>query len=137
MAKDGFEVKFHFGAKKIKQRDVYIAALILSLTVEVLRKVLRLKPLQLWALIDEIGRHFNIRLINEIILQSPELLEARIERDVTDAVEEYKDVVEWEPVVVEEPTWTDQEEGETPLGGELGFSYDFVVDLEDQDNEQR
>ena len=45
----------------------------------------------------------------------------------------YEDVVEWEPVIVEEPTWTDQEEGETPLGGELGFTYDFVIDLEDKD----
>ena len=136
MAKDGFEVKFHFGAKKIKQRDVYIAALVLSLLVQILTKVLRLKPIQLWALIDEIGRHFKLRLINEIILQSPELLDARIERDVTNAIEEYKDVVDWEPVIVEEPTWTDQEEGETPLGGPLGFSYDFV-EKEEPTNEQR
>lgn len=132
-----FEVKFHFGVKKIKKRDIFIAALVLNLLVQLLTRFARLKPLQLWALIDEIGRHFNIRLINELILQSPELLDARIERDVTNAIEEYKDVVDWEPVVVEEPTWTDQEEGETPLGGELGYSYDFVIDLEDTENEQQ
>ena len=136
MAKDGFEVKFHFGAKKIKQRDVYIAALVLSLLVQILTKVLRLKPIQLWALIDEIGRHFKLRLINEIILQSPELLDARIERDVTEAIDEYKDVVDWEPVEVDDPTFIDIEEGETPLGGPLGFSYDFV-DKEEPTDEQR
>lgn len=132
-----FEVKFHFGVKKIKKRDIFIAALTLNLIVQLLTRFLRLKPLQLWALIDEIGRHFNIRLINELILQSPELLDERIERDVTDAIEDYKDMVDWEPVIVDEPTWTDQEEGETPLGGELGYHYDFVIDLEDKDNEQQ
>ena len=132
-----FEVKFHFGAKKIKKRDIFITALVLNLIVDILTRVLRLKPLQLWELIDEVGRQFNIKLINELILQSPELIEERIKRDVDNAVQEYQDMVEWEPVEVEEPTWTDQEEGETPLGGELGFSYDFVIDLEEKDNEQQ
>ena len=137
MALPEFEIKFHFGAKKIKQKDVYIAALFINLAVNLLSRFTKLTPIQLWAFVDEIGRQFQIRLINEIILQSPELLEARIDREVTGAIEDYKDVVDWEPVMVEEPTWTDQEEGETPLGGELGFSYDFVVDLQDTDNEQR
>lgn len=134
MAKDGFEVKFHFGAKKIKQRDVYIAALFLSLLVDILTRVLRLKPIQLWAIIDSIGSNFNIRLINEIILQSPELLDARIERTVTDAIGDYKDVVDWEPVEIDDPTFIDEKDGVTPLGGTLGYTYDFVE--KEKPNEQ-
>lgn len=132
MAKDGFEVKFHFGAKKIKQRDVYIAALFLSLLVNILTRFLRVKPIQLWAIIDSIGSNFNIRLINEIILQSPELLDARIERTVTDAIDDYKDVVDWQEAEIDDPTFIDEEEGETPLGGTLGYTYEFF----DKDNEQ-
>ena len=126
-----FEVKFHFGAKKIKKRNVFMAALFLNLAVDILSRVLKLNPIQLWSLIDEIGRQFKIRLINELILQSPELLKSRIERDVDKAIAEYKDVIEWEGTEFPDPTWIDEEDGETPLGGTLGFTYDF-----DKDNEQ-
>lgn len=132
-----FEIKFHFGTKRIKKRNVYIAALFLNLFVDLVSRFVKLKPTQLWALIDEIGRSFKIDLINELILQSPELLEERVERDTTKAVEDYKSVVEWNPVDMAEPTWIDDVDGETPLGGEMGFTYDFVVDLEEKPNEQR
>ena len=127
-----FEVKFHFGVRKIKKRNIFITALILNLVVDLINRVSKIEPVQMWAIIGEIGRDFNINLINELILQSPELIEQRIERDVDDAVQDYESMVEWEPVYLDEPTWTDQEEGETPLGGELGFSYDFVVDPEEK-----
>ena len=133
-----FEVKFHFGAKKIKKRNVFITALLLNLAVDILTRILRLKPLQLWALIDEIGRHFKIALINELILQSPELLENRIERDVDKAVLMYNREVHGQDTTpdpeIPEPTWIDEKDGETPLGGPLGFTYTFT---EDEENEQR
>jgi hypothetical protein len=133
-----FEVKFHFGAKKIKKRNVFITALLLNLAVDILTRILRLKPLQLWALIDEIGRHFKIALINELILQSPELLENRIERDVDKAVLMYNREVHGQDTTpdpeIPEPTRIDEKDGETPLGGPLGFTYTFT---EDEENEQR
>lgn len=131
-----YEVLFHFGAKKIKGRDIFITALVLNFIVSILNRVFKLKPEHMWSIIDEIGREFNINLINNLILQSPELIEERIKRDVDNAIQDYQDVVELESVYVDEPTWTDQKEGETPLGGELGFTYDFVVDLEEEKNEQ-
>lgn len=135
MSTPEFEVKFHFGAKKIKKRNVFITALVLNLAVDIFTRILKLNPIQLWAIIDEIGRHFNIRLVNEVILQSPELLKSRIERDVDKAIENYKDMVEWEGTEFPDPTWYDEEDGETPLGGTLGFTYDFVEkDTNDEQN---
>ena len=130
-----FEIKFHFGAKKIKKRDIFIAALFLNLAVDLLCRFLKTSPIRLWAIIDEIGRKFKIQLINELILQSPELLENRIERDVDAAIIGYNREVYGQDTTPEptipEPVWIDDEDGETPLGGTLGFSYDFVVDLQD------
>ena len=120
-----FEIKFHFGAKKIKQRDVYITALFLNLAVSLLVKFLKLKPEQLWAIVDELGRTFHIKLINSVIIQSPELLDRRISRDVDKAIDEYKDVVEWEEPKVRS-TFSETEKGETPLGGEMRRRGDWV-----------
>ena len=110
-----FEVKFHFGAKKIKQRDVYVAALLINLAVNLLVRVLKVKPIQLWALIDEIGKRFKVRLINEIILQSPELLENRIEREVDKAIKEFEKAEPPEVLSI----FTEIEKGDNPLGGEM------------------
>ena len=122
-----FEVKFHFGAKKIKQRDVFIAALFLNLAVSLLVRLLKLNPIQLWAIIDEIGRTFHIKLINQLIIQSPELLDNRISRDVDKAIDEYKDVVKWEEPKVRS-VFSETTEGETPLGGEMRRRGDWVDD---------
>ena len=120
-----FEIEFHFGTKKIKQRNVFITALFLNLAVSLLVKFLKLKPEQLWIIIDELGRNFNIKLINNIILQSPELLEGRISRDVDKAINDYKDMVEWEEPKVRS-VFSETEEGETPLGGEMRRRGDWV-----------
>ena len=122
-----FEVKFHFGAKKIKKRDVFVAALFLNLAVTLLVRFLKVTPIQLWAIIDEIGRQYKIALINELILQSPELLEERISRDVDKAIDEYKDMVEWkEPEI--KPVFSEKKEGETPLGGEMRLRAPWIKD---------
>ena len=45
-----------------------------------------------------------------------------------------KAIIEYNEVVpTEEPgvIWIDDADGETDLGGTLGFTYDFVVDLEE------
>jgi len=118
MSTPEFEIKFHFGTKRIKQRNVYITALFLNLAVSLLVRFLKVKPEQLWIIIDELGRKFRIKLINSVVLQSPELLDRRISRDVDKAINDYKDVVEWkEPKV--RSTFSELEEGETPLGGEM------------------
>ena len=127
-----FEIKFHFGAKTLPKKDLYIAALFLNLAVNLLSRFTKLSPIQLWALIDEIGRKFQVRVINEIILNAPELLEDRIRRDVDSAIMEYNGEVP--DVEIPEPTQIDIKEGETPLGGTLGFTYDFMEKDNDQQN---
>jgi hypothetical protein len=120
-----FEVNFHFGVKKIKQRDVFITALLLNMAVSLLVKFLKVSPIQLWMVIDDLGRSLHIKLINQLILQSPELLSERISRDVDKAINEYKDVVEWEEPKVRS-VFSELEEGETPLGGEMRRRGDWV-----------
>lgn len=132
MSEKVYEVKFHFGKKQIKKRTVYLTAFFLSLAVDILHRVFKFSPQLMWEMIDIIGQENNIAVINEIILQAPELLQDRIEREVDGALEEHLPA---DPVI-KEPEWIDVEDGETALGGEMGFSYDFMIDLEDKKNEQ-
>tara|TARA_R110001606_G_scaffold67956_1_gene155216 strand:- start:139 stop:546 length:408 start_codon:yes stop_codon:yes gene_type:complete len=135
MNQQEYQVKFHFGEKVIKQRDVFIAALFINLLITILVNVLKVSPIKLWAVVDSFGRHFKLNLINQIIIQSPELLDTRIKQDVTDAITSYKDMVEWDESPFPEPTWIDEKNGETPLGGTLGYSYDFTE--KETNDEQR
>ena len=122
---DGYYIEFHFGTRKIKERKVYLAALFLNLGVNIIHRFTKTPHIELWAIIDEIGRHYKIKIINEIILRSPELLEHRVERDTKKAIDDYKTVVESkEPPVM--PIFTEVKEGETALGGELRLRGNWV-----------
>jgi len=106
-----YQFKFHFGVKKITSKEMYITALLCKVGVDILSHFSKLSPEDVWALIDEFAREHNIRRINELILSTPELLSNRIERDVDKAIENYKNVVEYdEPEIV--PIFTETEEGE-------------------------
>ena len=129
MKKTEFDVKFHFGVRPVKKRDLYVTALFLCLAVRLVSRFTKAKPMDLWAIIDEIGRRYRVRVINEIILRVPELLSARIDREIEKA---FKDAKIVKDPSIDEPTWIDEKEGETPLGGTLGYTYDFF----DKDNEQ-
>ena len=135
MKKNKYDVTFHFGKRTVSDLDLYLTALALTLLVKLVVRFSKLEPKTVWLVIDDYCQRFQVASVNKLFIEVPELLHMRVEEDVNKAIQEYKDVVDWEPVMVEEPTWTDQEEGETPLGGELGFSYDFVIDLEDKDDE--
>ena len=127
MGNTKYDVEFHFGVRPISQFDLYVTALFLSLAVRLIGRFTKTSPADLWAIIDEIGQHYHIRLINELILRVPELLSARIDRDVSKAIEEYKDMVEWEePEIV--PVFTEEKEGETPLGGEMRLRAPWIKD---------
>jgi len=135
MSEKVYEVKFHFGTKPISQTKVYYTAAALALAVDILHRLLRLSPQLMWELISIIGDEYNIRIIKEIVLQAPELLQDKIEREVDNAIKDYEKENPTPPVIPD-PRWIDVEDGETALGGEMGFSYDFVIDLEDTKNEQ-
>ena len=72
-------------------------------------------------MIDEIARRLNIENINDVVKGNPLLLERRIKREVSNAIKDYHDMMDGtEPPVV--PVFTEEKEGETPLGGELRLS---------------
>jgi len=127
MKKTKYQVEFHFGVREIEDWKVYVAALFLNLAVILLSKYTKAEPMRLWALIDEIGRHYDISVINEVILRVPELLQNRISRDVDKAIDEYKDVVEWEEPKIES-VFSEKKEGETLLGGEMRIRAPWVKD---------
>lgn len=111
----------------------HIKAALIDLAVRLIARFTHLERVELWALLDEFGRENNVELLQDIILRSPELLTHRIERDVDKAVIEYNEAVPQTELPV--PVWIDDADGETDLGGTLGFSYDFVVDLDDKKEE--
>lgn len=122
-----FEYKFHFGAKKLSTTRRIIVGVGLGILVDILSGVLKVKQSTIWALIDDIGRTFKIRDINELVLSNSNLLEARIERDVDAAIEEYNKETD-EPK--ETSVFTETLEGDTPLGGEMRRTANYVVDMD-------
>lgn len=121
-----FEVKFKAGAKKPSKARLMVVGIILGVLVDILIKFFKVSSTTMWGVIDEIGREFGIEDINQLILQNSKLLDERIQRDVDKAIKDYETVVELESVELAEPIWFDEQDGETALGGTLGFTYDFV-----------
>ena len=113
----------------------YFVASILNKLINLLNRTLGLSQQLLWELVSVIGDDYNIRLINGIMNEVPELLQDKIEREIDGALDDVEKELPPSPPL-NDPEWVNVEEGETPLGGEIGFSYDFVIDLEKQQNEQ-
>jgi len=126
--KTEYDVEFHFGVRPVKQFDLYVTAIFLSLAVRLLVRFLKVSPMDMWGIIDEIGKQYKIRVINELILRVPELLSARIDREVQRAIDEYDSMVESEEP---EPIFTEVKEGQTPLGGEMRIRAPWLKDTED------
>lgn len=125
-----FEYKFHFGKKKPSTFRFVMIGIILGIVVDLLHKYLKVSQQQLWDLIDEIGRTFKIEDINNLVLNHSQLLERRIERDVDGAIEDYLKETEEPPVL---PIFTEEEEGETELGGEMRLRAPWSFDENPED----
>lgn len=94
---------------------------LINLLIIFLRKIIKVDENKTWDLIDEIARRLNIENINDVVKGNPLLLERRIKREVSNAIKDYHDMMDGtEPPVV--PVFTEEKEGETPLGGELRLS---------------
>ena len=112
-----YTVEFYFGVRPIKTFNLYVTAIFLSLAVNLISHYTKAEKKNLWAIIDEIGKKYRIRLINKLILSVPELLSGRIDREIDRAIDEYNSMLELEESNA--PTFTEKSEGETPLGGEM------------------
>lgn len=125
-------VEFEVGTKQITEGRLRTIAAIIYATVDILSRLTGISERKYWAVVDSFGRKFRVNAINQIILKSPELLTERINKDLDEAIIEYNGQVEKD---TPQPVMIDEAEGETDLGGTLGFTYDFVVDLTEDKEE--
>ena len=114
--KTKYDVEFYFGVRPVNTFILYVTAIFLSLAVSLISHYTKADKKNLWRIIDEIGRQYRIRVINKLILSVPELLSGRIDIDVDNAIMEYNREVDESEIT---PIFTEVDEGETPLGGEM------------------
>ena len=134
--KEKYDVTFHFGVRTVSDLELYLTALFLTLAVKLVVRFSKLDYKTVWLLIDDYCQRFQVISVNKLFVEVPELLQMRVDADIDTAIQEYKDVVDWESVEIDDPTFFDELEGETALGGSLGFTYEFVTD-EELTDEQR
>ena len=98
-------MKFNFSFGKQKRGVIEWAkiSIVLEGIVEFLSNWLKLDKKNLWKLVDEIQRELLKRgwiddTINDYVINTPELLDQRVARDVDNAIKEYEKLEEPEPV---------------------------------------
>ena len=125
---------FHFGRKETTRVQYVIIGLLLDLTLSFLVKAGFPRD-KVMRLIDEVVRLFGSKelasRVNDYIIRDEEWLDARIVADVEDALTDFKDQTNFESVELPEVVLTETLEGETPLGGEMRATYDFIIREED------
>jgi hypothetical protein len=85
---------FNFGSKEKTIFDWVKISLILESILEFVSRTLKIPKDKLWPFIDEIQRELLRRgwiddTVNEYIIETPELLEQRVKRDVDNAIADY------------------------------------------------
>jgi hypothetical protein len=97
-----------------------------------LSKVWKIDPDKIQNLIDAINRDLiKDDRYNRYVLENKELLENRINAELDRAIERYNDLTgDPEDVTIESPTFTEDLEGDTPLGGELRLTAPYKKDYE-------
>ena len=116
--KTKYDVEFYFGIRPVKTFDLYVAAIFLSLVVNLISHYTKADKKNLWHIIDEIGKQYRIRVINKLIISVPELLSGRINSEIDKAIIEYNSEVKIEDSTLI-PIFSEDNEGDTPLGGEM------------------
>ena len=82
---------FNFGKKKPDKKQIILISAILSGIVATLSQCTGLSERTLWDLIDEVQRTlFPQTIINDILLQDPDIIKRRVERDVDKAIRDYE-----------------------------------------------
>lgn len=94
---------FSFGKKRKNIIEWAKISIILEGIVEFLSNKFGIDKKKLWDIVDEIQRELLKRgwideTVNDYVINTPELLEQRVERDVDKAIEEYKKLEQPEPV---------------------------------------
>lgn len=94
---------FSFGKKKKGIIEWAKISIIFEGIIEFLSNKFNIDKKKLWALVDSIQRELLRRgwiddTINDYVINTPELLDQRVDRDIDKAINEYKKLEEPEPV---------------------------------------
>ena len=94
---------FSFGKKRRGVIEWAKISILLEGIIEFLSNKFGIDRKKLWDIVDEIQRELLKRgwiddTVNDYVINTPELLDQRVERDVDKAIEEYKKLEEPEPV---------------------------------------
>ena len=127
---------FSFGNKKPDKKQIIIVSIVCSILISTLSQCTGTSENKLWDLVDEIQRkYFPQTVLNEVIIQDPNKLGRRVERDVDNAIRqvtpEYDRIIEesnqkYKPKYVEKEP--DGSEAQKILGGEMRICAPWVND---------
>jgi len=83
------QFNFQFGKKKPDKKQLIIVGIIVSTLIASLSQCTGVSENGLWDLLDEIQRkYFPQGILNELILQDPNQVKRRVERDVDKAIKD-------------------------------------------------
>jgi len=150
---------FSFGKKRRGVIEWAKISILLEGIIEFLSNKFGIDKKKLWDIVDEIQTELLKRgwiddTVNDYVINTPELLDQRVERDVDKAIEEYKKLEEQEPVnmknevilkEIEKPKYTetqkkivkdavyyekepDGSKAQDLLGGEIGIKGIWSLD---------
>jgi hypothetical protein len=127
---------FSFGHKKPDKKQIIIVSVVCSILISTLSQCTGTSENKLWDLLDEIQRnYFPQTVLNEVIIQDPNKLGRRVERDVDTAIRtvtpEYDRIIEeadkkYKPKYIEKES--DNSEAQKFLGGEMRICAPWVSD---------
>jgi len=123
---------FNFGKKRPDKKQIILISAILSAIVATLSQCTGAPQERLWDLLDEVQRSlFPGTVINDVLLQDPNVVKRRVERDVDRAIRDYEDLTRGtEPPRVPLPRLiekaSDGSEAQKLLGGEMRLCAPWV-----------
>ena len=129
-----FMFNFNFGKKRPDKKQIILISVILSGIVATLSQCTGVSSERLWDLLDEAQRTFFPQtIINDVLLQDPNLIKRRVERDVDKAIRDYERLTkDSEPPRVPLPRLIekapDDSEAQKLLGGEMRICAVWVDD---------
>ena len=127
-----FMFNFNFGKKKPDKKQIILISVVLSGIVATLSQCTGAPQERLWDLLDEVQRTlFPGTVINDVLLQDPDIVKRRVERDVDKAIRDYEDLTRGtEPPRVPLPRLIekapDGSKAQTLLGGEMRLCAPWV-----------
>ena len=103
---------FHFG--KPSKKTLITLSIVTSSIIAALSQCTGIHENNLWDLLDEIQRkYFPQTNLNRIIVEDPDKVKRRVERDVTNAIDDYWRQTGYQKAEVYKPRYIEEENNET------------------------